>query len=51
MAGGLARVVSRQVTPSAAMPDSGVPSRAVTCRSIRYAWLTMAGALSGAGWH
>ena len=40
MAEGLARVASRLVTPSAAMSDSGVPSRAVTCRSIRYAWLT-----------
>ncbi len=40
MAGGLVRVVSRLVTPGAAMSDRGVPSRAVTCRSVGYAWLT-----------
>ncbi len=31
---GSARVASRLVTPSAATSDRGVPSRAVTCRSI-----------------
>ena len=40
MAPGLARAGARLVTPSAATFDSGLPSRAVTCRSIRYTWLT-----------
>jgi hypothetical protein len=40
MVSGSARVASRLVTPSAATSDSGLPSRAVTCRSIRYTWLT-----------
>src|ERR1019366_4015931 len=37
---GLARLAPRLVMPSAATSDRGVPSRAVTWRSIRYAWLT-----------
>jgi len=51
MVSGPARSAARLVTPSAATSGSGLPSRAVACRSIRHAWLTCGNGRSGGRVH